>query len=74
MIVMITTDFYADYELYRTEDPEDIKANMIDFIEGTKEPDKSKHELIGSQDDFWTDEAIEMADEVIFIGDYEQED
>ena len=63
MIVMITSDFYSEYELYRTEDPEDIKKDITNI-------DTSKHELIGSHDDIWTDEALKMADEVIYIEDY----
>ena len=75
MIVMIAADFYSEYELYKTEDPEDLEKVTAAYVNGEDiTPDPGKHELIGSQDNIFFDDAKAMTDKVIFLSDYEQEE
>ena len=74
MIVMITSDYYNEYELYKTEDLSDIENSLKTYFEtGVYEMDPGKHELIGSQDTIDTDDAIETADKILYIDDYDPE-
>lgn len=77
--VLITTDFYAEYELYKTDDIDDLKHVTKLMVNGDDviEPDPAHHKLIGSNlgtgKDIDTQTAIKMADEIIYLSDYETE-
>jgi hypothetical protein len=69
---MITSDYYSEYELYKTEDLNDIENSLKTYFDtGVYEMDPSKHELIGSQDTVDADDAIETADKILYIDDYD---
>lgn len=72
MKVLITEDFYTDYELYETEDINELKDYISHMSNGeSAELDETRHILIGSQDDIDTETAIKEADEIIYISDFE---
>lgn len=65
--ILVTTDFYSEFELYETTDPDDLKEYLTKLYSGEDvELDEAKHELIGSQDDIDTQDAINAADETIY--------
>lgn len=70
--VLITTDFFSDYELYETSDADDLKRFAIETAKAWNgeceypELDESKHHLIGSMDDISTEEATAQADMIIY--------
>lgn len=65
--ILVTTDFYSEFELYETTDPDDLKEYLTALYNGESvEIDETKHELIGSQDDIDTQDAINAADETIY--------
>lgn len=77
MKILVTTDFYDTYELYETENPEGLKEYVKVMANENRsiELDPDEYKLIGTHDEIWTQEALEAADEVIFIEDYiESED
>lgn len=65
MIIAIVSDFWGEYELYKTND----KSDIIEAIKQDETPDASKHLLIGCQDDFTAEIAQRIADDVIYISD-----
>lgn len=74
MIVMITSDFYSEYELYRTDDFEGLKDLYKEYLEqGEIEIDINKYKLLCCQDDITTEAALKIADQVLYIGDIESE-
>lgn len=75
MIVMVTSDFYMDYELYKTDDPEGLE-NIIKtayLTETDPEIDRDKYQVIGNQDDIISEVALNMSDKVIYLSDIEDE-
>ena len=68
MKILVASDFYAEYELYETNDPEDLKEVVKRLATG-EDADTSKHTVLGYQDTMDTQEAIAQADEVVFISD-----
>lgn len=74
MKVLITEDFYSNYELYETEDISELKDYVSLMANGkSAELDETRHILVGSQDDIDTETAIKEADEIIYISDFEGE-
>lgn len=73
MKIMIVNSFYSEFELY--EVPEQFRPDFLDTMarlaNGEEDEDFPSYTVIGSQDDTETAEALEMADEVIFIEDLE---
>ena len=70
MKVLIAADFLSEYELYETNDIEDLKDITRRFENGENvAPDTTKHKLIGSQDDMLASEARAAADEIIYVCD-----
>lgn len=68
--IFVTEDFYAYFELYETTDPDDFKTWVSDMVnERYRKIDDSKHKLIGDCNTMDTDEATEMADEIIWCND-----
>ena len=73
-IILVTADFYSEYTLYRTSDPEDFKSWVRDMVNERFRPlDESKHEIIGTDDDISSEAALKLADETIYMGDLEEE-
>jgi len=75
-LVLVTSDFYSEYELYRTSDVEDLKEYFRKLLkEENVDPDPAKHELIGNQDDIWNIRPfLKIIDEVFYIYDFEEDD
>lgn len=69
MKVLITSDFYSEYELYETENINGLKNYAALMVLNTPdlELDENKYKLIGNQDTMTTEEAIKQADEIIYI-------
>lgn len=69
MKALITTDFYAEYELYETENINGLKNYVALMVLNTPdlELDENKYKLIGNQDTMTTEEAIKQADEIIYM-------
>ncbi len=75
MKVLITSDFYSEYELYETDNPTGLKNYVALMANGYDvDPDPKQYRLLGSDSDFTTCEAIEMADEIIYVSDYIHEE
>ena len=68
MKVLITSSFYSEYELYETNNVNGLKnyaALMVQNID--VDLDENQYKLLGYQDTLETREAIEQADEIIYI-------
>lgn len=73
-IILVTADFYSEYTVYKTTDAADLKNWVRDMVNERYRPlDESKHALLENHDTISTEEAIEMANEVIYMGDLEEE-
>ena len=74
MIVLVTADFYSEFELYETKDPEDLKSWVRDMVnERFRKIDDTKHKIIASHDTMETEEAIKKADITIWCNDLVEE-
>lgn len=77
MKILITSDFYEEYELYETSDREDLLQTVTDLLNGREhEIDTEKHKTIASSESSTIDamEARATADEIFFTSDlYEEE-
>ena len=74
---MSTSDFYTEYEIYKTDNITGLKNYVaIMALDNTSDIklDPIKYQLIGSQDNIDTETALKMADEVIYISDYYPEE
>ena len=70
MKILVTGDFYSEYELYETNFIDDLKAWIKAALNGENKPlDSNKHKLIGSHDTICTDDAIKQADMTIYVAD-----
>ena len=72
MKVLITSDFYSDFELYETEHLNGLK-NWIALSIVSDKPidlDPKQYKLIGNQDTMDTQDAIDQADETLFTSDF----
>lgn len=71
MRILFADDFYANYTLYHTEHPDELKGVMKRLANGEDaDIDESKHHLIGSsEDNLLTDVAIRKADEIVWTSD-----
>jgi len=71
MIVMFSSSFYTEYELYKTSDPaqliKDAKKAYIDGV-AIETPGAT---CIGCQFDFDIDQALKISDKVVFMDDLE---
>ena len=68
MKVLITSSFYSEYELYETNNVNGLKnyaALMVQNID--VDLDENQYKLLGYRDTLETQEAIEQADEIIYI-------
>ena len=73
MKVLITSDFYSEYELYETDNLAGLK-NYVALMAngGDTELDPKQYKLLGTDDNITTEDVIKMADEIIYISDYEE--
>lgn len=71
MKILFANSFYSDFTLYETNNPEDLKTTIKKLVNGeAANIDEAQHKLIGSsEENLETDEAINQADETIFIFD-----
>lgn len=70
MKILIATSFYSEFELYETDDRDDLIKAFTEAENGNPlELDETKHTLLGSHDDISTGDARAAADEIIY--DYE---
>ena len=70
MRILVASDFYSEFELYETSDPDGLKDSIKRLING-EDVDTNKHTILGTHDTIETQEAITQADEVIYISDFE---
>jgi len=74
MKILVTADFYSEFELYETSDPEDFKSWVRDMVnERPRDLDESKHQIIGFHETMETEEATKAADEIIYMTDLYEE-
>lgn len=74
MKVLITSDFYSEYELYETDNLAGLENYVSLMVNGgDANLDPEQHKLLGSDNDFAICEVKEMADEFIYITDYIQD-
>jgi len=69
MNILIASDFLYEYELYKTDKPQELKKHITKLLNGEDITDKGDFELLGYQDTMTTDEALEIADETWYISD-----
>lgn len=65
MKILVASDFYSEFELYETSDPNGLKDNIKRLING-EDVDISKHTILGTHDTIDTQEAIAQADKIIY--------
>ena len=73
MIVLVTSDFFAEYELIQTENIEVTKERIKDALSGKDIQIDQYYTVIGSVDNMEASEAREKADQIIYISDLEEE-
>lgn len=75
MIALITSDFYYEYQLLKTSDIEIARriAEAYANYENPAPADMDRVQIIGSHDDICTSEALKMADEIIYLYEYEED-
>lgn len=73
-VILVTADFYSEFELYETTDPDDLKEWVRDMVNGRfRDLDERYHELSATHDTMETEEAIRVADEIIYMSDLDEE-
>ena len=73
MIVLLTSDFFAEYELIETENIDKTKERIKDLINGKEIQEDEYYSIIGSVDNIESEEARNQADEIIYISDFEED-
>ena len=73
MIVLLTSDFFAEYELIQTENIDKTKERIKDALSGKDMQIDQYYTIIGSMDDMTAEEAQAAADQVLYISDFEEE-
>ena len=73
MIVLVTSDFFAEYELIQTENIEITKERIKEALSGKDIQIDQYYTVIGSVDNMEASEAREKADQIIYISDLEEE-
>lgn len=70
MKILFADDFYSNFELYETKEPDELKAVIKRLANGEDAEIDKKHRLIGSSNDnLLTDIAIRKADEIVWTSD-----
>jgi hypothetical protein len=67
--VLITTDFFGEFELYETYSPEILTEYARAIANGDTET-RTDAKLIGNQDTLTVEEAKQAADQIIFLTDF----
>ena len=71
MKVLIASDFYSEYELYETDDIDDLREVTRRMANGEDwTPDESKHTLLVTQDDYFLEDVKAEAEVTLFITDF----
>jgi hypothetical protein len=74
MKVLVTADFYTEFELYETTDADDLKSWVRDMVNGrTRDLDETKHRIIASHETMDTETAIAEADPIIYMSDLDED-
>ena len=73
MIVLLTSDFFADYELIETENIDKTKERIKDLVNGKEFQEDKYYSIIGSVDNIGSEEARNQADEILYISDFEED-
>ena len=73
MIVLLTSDFFADYELIETENIDETKKRIKDLVSGKDVKIDQYYSIIGSVDDMTAQDARNQADEIIYVSDFEED-
>ena len=73
MIVLLTSDFFADYELIETENIDKTRKKIKDLVSGKDIQIDQYYSIIGSVDNMTTQEAQAAADQVLYISDFEED-
>jgi len=73
MIVLLTSDFFADYELIETKNIDKTKERIKDLVNGKDIQIDQYYSIIGSVDNMTTQEAQAAADQVLYISDFEED-
>ena len=73
MILLVTSDFFADYELIETENIDETKKRIKDLVSGKDVKIDQYYSIIGSVDNMTAEDARNQADEIIYISDFEEE-
>ena len=72
--ILVTADFYSEFELYETTDPDDLLEWVRDMVNGRfRDLDETKHKLVASHDTMTTEEAIRVANDTIYTSDLDEE-
>ena len=73
MIVLIADAFFTDFELVKTENLDITKERIKDMISGKDVTINDEYYgIIGTMDDMTTKEALDLADETLYIQDFEE--
>ena len=67
--VLITEDFYTDFILYETDNPEALRKYAQEAANGNTEATTDAR-IIGTSDELLSEEAIKAADEIIYLSEY----
>ena len=73
MIVLLTSDFFADFELIETENIDKTKGRIKEALSGKDIQIDQYYTVIGSSDNMTTEEAQKAANEVIYLSDFEED-
>lgn len=66
MKILIASDFYYEYELYKTSNRDNLIKHIKALASGAPVISEGL-ELIGDQDTIDTQDAIQQADEIIYV-------
>ena len=70
MKILFADDFYSNFELYETKEPDELKSIIKRLANGEDAEIDKKRRLIGSSNDnLLTDIAIRKADEIVWTSD-----
>ena len=72
--ILVTADFYTEFELYETTDADDLKSWVLDMVNGrTRDLDETKHRIIATHETMDTETATAEADDVIYMSDLDED-
>lgn len=72
--VLVTADFYTEFELYETTDPDDLEQWVSDMVNArTRDLDETKHRIIATHETMDTETATAEADRIIYMADLDED-